>query len=209
MDPAEENDADDEGEIWYNPIPEDEEPEMSQRPCVRLLVPQRRPSRAGDSGHGGGVGPEPLGENLSGGSGDGSQGNAGHCTEALHLHRQLLACKPQEEGGPSTSRGNTGKETHIYMYTHITALILTFLPFLSLSIQSRLILISSGLGAIYRLSLRLSASHLEQIFAVVHTLMTNYSSSRQCAQSEAPQTRGNFWLTSGTLRLCSSVLPIF
>ncbi|XP_044216727.1 rho GTPase-activating protein SYDE2 isoform X2 [Thunnus albacares] len=122
VDPAEENDADDEGEIWYNPIPEDDEPEMSHRPSVRLLVPpraepQRRPSRGGDAGHGGrtlegssGAGPEALGESLGGGggTGDGSQGNAVHSTEALHLHRQMLACKPQEEGGPSTSRAKDG-----------------------------------------------------------------------------------------------------
>lgn len=112
VDPAEENDADDEGEIWYNPIPEDDEPEVSRRPSVRLLVPpraepQRRPSRAGDVGHGGrslegggDAGPEAPGES----SGDGSQGNAAHSTESPHLHRQMLACKPQEEGGPSTSR---------------------------------------------------------------------------------------------------------
>ncbi|XP_054459286.1 rho GTPase-activating protein SYDE2 [Anoplopoma fimbria] len=117
VDPAEENDADDEGEIWYNPIPEDDDVETSNRPSFRLLVPpgaesQRRPSRGGDTGHGGRnlgsgsstVGPEALGENLAGGSGDGSQGNAVHSTEAVHLHRQMLACKPQEEGGPSTSK---------------------------------------------------------------------------------------------------------
>lgn len=120
IDPAEENDADDEGEIWYNPIPEDDEVETSQRSAVRLLVPpraepQRRPSRAGDVGQGGrnlgggsGAGPEALGESLGGASGDGVQGNAVHSIEALHLHRQMLACKPQEEGGPSTSR-TTGK----------------------------------------------------------------------------------------------------
>ncbi|XP_049910234.1 rho GTPase-activating protein SYDE2 isoform X1 [Epinephelus moara] len=125
VDPAEENDADDEGEIWYNPIPEDDEPEMSHRPSIRLLVPtraelQRRPSRGGDVGHGSrnpgggasGVGPEAHGESLGGcgSSGDGSQGNAVHSTEALHLHRQMLACKPQEEGGPSTSRATDGPD---------------------------------------------------------------------------------------------------
>uniref|UniRef100_UPI0037E7044D rho GTPase-activating protein SYDE2 n=1 Tax=Semicossyphus pulcher TaxID=241346 RepID=UPI0037E7044D len=120
VDPAEENDADDEGEIWYNPIPEDDEPETSHRPSVQLLVPpraepQRRPSRGADAAHvgrnlggGGGVtGLDLLGESLGGGgggSGDGSQGNAVHSTEAPHLHRQMLACKPQEEGGPSSSR---------------------------------------------------------------------------------------------------------
>lgn len=122
VDPAEENDADDEGEIWYNPIPEDEEPELSQRPSARLLVPprsepQRRPSRGGDVGHGGrsvgsssGAGPEALGESLGGGSGDGTQGNALHSSEAPHLHRQMLACKPQEEGGASTSRATDGPD---------------------------------------------------------------------------------------------------
>ncbi|XP_023250280.1 rho GTPase-activating protein SYDE2 isoform X2 [Seriola lalandi dorsalis] len=123
VDPAEENDADDEGDIWYNPIPEDDEPETSHRPSIRLLVPprtelERRPSRGGgDVGHGrraldgsGGTGPEPLGEGLGGGLGDGSQGNAAHSTEALHLHRQMLACKPQEEGGPSTSRTTDGPD---------------------------------------------------------------------------------------------------
>ncbi|XP_034002320.1 rho GTPase-activating protein SYDE2 isoform X2 [Trematomus bernacchii] len=122
IDPAEENDADDEGEIWYNPIPEDDEVETSQRPSVRLLVPpraepQRRPSRAGDVGQGGrnlgggsGAAPEALGESLGGASGDGVQGNAVHSTEALHLHRQMLACKPQEEGGPSSSRTTDGPD---------------------------------------------------------------------------------------------------
>lgn len=120
VDPAEENDADDEGEIWYNPIPEDEEPEISHPNSIRLLVPprsepQRRPSRGGDVAHGGrnlgscsGVGLEAPGESPCGSSGDASQGNAVHSTEAINLHRRMLACKPQEEGGPSTSRA-TGK----------------------------------------------------------------------------------------------------
>lgn len=139
VDPAEENDADDEGEIWYNPIPEDEEPEMSHRPSVRLMVPpraelQRRPSRGGDAGHGGrnlgggsGAGPEALGESLGGGSGDGIQGNAVHSTEALHLHRQMLACKPQEEGGASTSRA-TGEAKKKNTHTHLHSFLLCF-PF--------------------------------------------------------------------------------
>lgn len=140
VDPAEENDADDEGEIWYNPIPEDDEPDMSHRPSVRLLVPhraepQRRPSRGGDVGHGGksldcngGAGPETLTESLGGGSGDGCQGNAVHSTEALHLHRQMLACKPVDEGGLSTSRA-TGKAkkkkrkyTHTFSHSYFSSL---------------------------------------------------------------------------------------
>ncbi|XP_074524399.1 rho GTPase-activating protein SYDE2 isoform X2 [Halichoeres trimaculatus] len=121
VDPTEENDADDEGEIWYNPIPEDDELVVSLRPTIQLLVPsraepQRRPSRGADVVHrtlgvsGGGTGLDVLGESLcvggggGGGGGDGSQGNAAHSTEAPHLHRQMLACKPQEEGAASSSR---------------------------------------------------------------------------------------------------------
>ncbi|XP_062251344.1 rho GTPase-activating protein SYDE2 isoform X1 [Platichthys flesus] len=115
VDPAEENDADDEGEIWYNPIPEDDDADSANRPSVRLLVPprtelERRPSRAGDVSHGGSGVPEVLVEGVGGGSGDGSQGSAVHSTEAPHLHRQMLACKPQEEGGPSSSRVTDGTE---------------------------------------------------------------------------------------------------
>ncbi|XP_041863135.1 rho GTPase-activating protein SYDE2 isoform X2 [Melanotaenia boesemani] len=122
VDPAEENDADDEGEIWYNPIPEDDEPEIAHRPSVRILipprtVPQRRPSRGGDAGQGGralegslGAGPEALIENLGSSLGDVSQGNAAHSSEVLHAHRQMLACKPQEEGVLSTSRPTDGLE---------------------------------------------------------------------------------------------------
>lgn len=104
VDPAEENDADDEGEIWYNPIPEDEEPEISNRPFARLLVqaPQRRPRRGGDAGHLLEVPGEKLG---GGGSADGSQGNGSHSSEALQLHRHTLVCKPQEEGGASRAAG--------------------------------------------------------------------------------------------------------
>ncbi|RVE73576.1 hypothetical protein OJAV_G00032730 [Oryzias javanicus] len=114
VDPAEENDADDEGEIWYNPIPEDDEPDVSHRPSVRVLLsqdPHRKLSRTGDAVQGGrslegpsGSGPESRVEGLSSGSGDASQGNAAHSTQAPHLHRQMLVCKPQEEGGASASR---------------------------------------------------------------------------------------------------------
>ncbi|XP_063356629.1 rho GTPase-activating protein SYDE2 [Pelmatolapia mariae] len=116
MDPAEENDADDEGEIWYNPIPEEDEQNNSDQRSRGLTAPpraepQRRSSKGTDLVHGGKSldgsscgGPEALVESLGGGSGDASQGNAVHSTEVLHAHRQMLACKPQEEGGPSSSR---------------------------------------------------------------------------------------------------------
>ncbi|XP_015826513.3 rho GTPase-activating protein SYDE2 [Nothobranchius furzeri] len=110
VDPAEENDADDEGDIWYNPIPEDDEPGTSHHPTVRLIVTpqpetQRRPSRGADTAQmEGSSGPEVFPESLSGGSGDVSLGNVAHSAEPPHLHRQMLACKPQEEGEPSQSK---------------------------------------------------------------------------------------------------------
>uniref|UniRef100_A0A8C7WTS7 Synapse defective Rho GTPase homolog 2 n=1 Tax=Oryzias sinensis TaxID=183150 RepID=A0A8C7WTS7_9TELE len=114
VDPTEENDADDEGEIWYNPIPEDDVPDISHRPSVRVLHPQdphRKLSRGRDAVQVGrtlegpsGSGQEVRVEGLGSSSGDVSQGNAAHSTQAPHPHRQMLVCKPQEEGGASASR---------------------------------------------------------------------------------------------------------
>lgn len=136
MDPAEENDADDEGEIWYNPIPEEDEQNNSDQRSRGLTAPpraepQRGSSKGTDLVHGGKSldgsgcgGPEALVESLSGGSGDASQGNAVHSTEVLHAHRQMLACKPQEEGGPSSSRPTGKAEKKTPTPSHI----LTSLP---------------------------------------------------------------------------------
>ncbi|XP_019904857.2 rho GTPase-activating protein SYDE2 isoform X2 [Esox lucius] len=122
MDPAEENDADDEGEIWYNPIPEDDEPDLphghghAASPQVRLMVPARPPEpQAPQSGRRPGGGGEAVarramrrsdpdlegvGESLGEGGGEESQqGNALNSLEPpVQLHRQMPpACKPQEE----------------------------------------------------------------------------------------------------------------
>ncbi|XP_051929254.1 rho GTPase-activating protein SYDE2 [Hippocampus zosterae] len=105
VDPAEENDADDEGEIWYNPIPEDDELEASRHSVCLLDSPRTEPQRRPSRGHNGRTletsGPESLGDSSSG---DGSQGNGVHSTEAQHPHRQILVSKPPEEGWPSTSK---------------------------------------------------------------------------------------------------------
>ncbi|XP_035377164.1 rho GTPase-activating protein SYDE2 isoform X2 [Electrophorus electricus] len=77
VDPTEENDADDEGEIWYNPIPEDEEAELSQG------GPAPRPAEA--CGEGGGAEC----------SGDAVSGITVHSGEQGHLSRQT--CRTQEE----------------------------------------------------------------------------------------------------------------
>ncbi|KAK3519250.1 hypothetical protein QTP70_023098 [Hemibagrus guttatus] len=79
-DPAEENDADDEGEIWYNPIPEDEEVELHHSEHG-----PRVPSRA--SG-------EEVGRTSST-SRDSGNLNASHSSEQKHVYRQM--CRFQEE----------------------------------------------------------------------------------------------------------------
>ncbi|XP_077463300.1 rho GTPase-activating protein SYDE2 isoform X1 [Stigmatopora argus] len=100
VDPAEENDADDEGEIWYNPIPEDDDLGMSNRPSVQLLPPShaepRRERKAGQIARTLETsGPKSLGESSS----VDVQGN-----DALHLQSAALISKHQEEGGPFTSK---------------------------------------------------------------------------------------------------------
>ncbi|XP_041126500.1 rho GTPase-activating protein SYDE2-like isoform X2 [Polyodon spathula] len=134
VDPAEENDADDEGDIWYNPIPEDEEPELAQGLCpaargknpqaVHSPVPvssQRKLSN-GDL-------VKWLESTTAGSSPNSSQiledcqavptsemnlANSVHSTERLQLHRQLFACKPgrgaaiEENPAPKPSTAVTG-----------------------------------------------------------------------------------------------------
>ncbi|KAL2089544.1 hypothetical protein ACEWY4_014232 [Coilia grayii] len=142
VDPAEENDADDEGEIWYNPIPEDDEPEppkplplsaasrsththtsVSSRlqgpPEASRTPPSlRRPS--GESVGEGSAGPLlPLQSLLSMETASQAHApalhlNAAHSSEPPQLHRQMFACKPQEESlaprpaAPDTELPNTG-----------------------------------------------------------------------------------------------------
>lgn len=79
-DPAEENDADDEGEIWYNPIPEDEEVELHHGERGARV-------RRGTSGGEGGK--------SSATSKDLGNMNASHSSEQKHVYRQM--CKSQEE----------------------------------------------------------------------------------------------------------------
>ncbi|XP_027027036.2 rho GTPase-activating protein SYDE2 [Tachysurus fulvidraco] len=79
-DPAEENDADDEGEIWYNPIPEDEEVELHRR-----INGARMPRRTS----GGEVG------RASAISKDSGNLNASHSSEQKHVYRQM--CRSQDE----------------------------------------------------------------------------------------------------------------
>uniref|UniRef100_A0AAV2KSX2 Rho-GAP domain-containing protein n=1 Tax=Knipowitschia caucasica TaxID=637954 RepID=A0AAV2KSX2_KNICA len=104
VDPLEENDADDEGDIWYNPIPEDEEPEQthSGRPSIRLHPPRQR-ARVGADARTPDSAEAPT-ENPS------MAEVAVHSSESVHVHRQILACKNQDDGGPSLSKTTIGPE---------------------------------------------------------------------------------------------------
>ncbi|XP_058699201.1 rho GTPase-activating protein SYDE2 [Poecile atricapillus] len=121
LDCGEDGDADDEGEIWYNPIPEDDEPDL---PSVHLssvnsLAAVGSPSvwykahPGGDSG----VVTSPLeGPTRSVEStaqlGEGSQADAVQPGEHTQQHRQKFACKapsvPTAEDNPAFKCPSTG-----------------------------------------------------------------------------------------------------
>ncbi|XP_017660793.1 PREDICTED: rho GTPase-activating protein SYDE2 [Lepidothrix coronata] len=126
LDLGEDNDADDEGEIWYNPIPEDDEPNS---PGVHLSAANSlvavgspsvwyKPHPGGDSGmatspH---EGPtrsmESMGNNWTVQPGEGSQADAAHPGDHVQQHRQKFACKapsmPAAEDNPAFKCPSTG-----------------------------------------------------------------------------------------------------
>ncbi|NXL46211.1 SYDE2 protein, partial [Podilymbus podiceps] len=116
LDFGEDNDADDEGEIWYNPIPEDDEPDLPRvRPsAVNSLVAvgspavRYKPLPGGDSGVA--VGPQegPARSTESAGNSqpsEASQADAVHPGEHVQQYRQRFACKapgmPAVEDNPA------------------------------------------------------------------------------------------------------------
>ncbi|KAJ8277809.1 hypothetical protein GJAV_G00080330 [Gymnothorax javanicus] len=121
IDPAEENDADDEGEIWYNPIPEDDEPELAPH-CiaVRLLVPPapeieppRRKTSSGDCGRARGASPaglEGVGECQGSPGNETSHANTTHSMDPVQLQRQMFACKPVDENSAPKATASDGSE---------------------------------------------------------------------------------------------------
>ncbi|XP_009948737.1 PREDICTED: rho GTPase-activating protein SYDE2, partial [Leptosomus discolor] len=119
LDFGEDNDADDEGEIWYNPIPEDDEPALP-RICpsavdspVAVSSPAVRynPLPGGDSGMATGPqeGPpcstESAGNSRTAQPNEVSQADAVHPGEPVPQHRQRFACKapsvPAVEDNPA------------------------------------------------------------------------------------------------------------
>ncbi|NXU85436.1 SYDE2 protein, partial [Xiphorhynchus elegans] len=127
VDLGEDNDADDEGEIWYNPIPEDDEPDLlgvhpsNVNSLVAVGSPSVRykPHPGGDSGtatspH---EGPtrsmENTGNSWTAQPSEGSQADAAHPGDLLQQHRQKFACKapsvPAAEDNPAFKCPSTGK----------------------------------------------------------------------------------------------------
>ncbi|XP_051956467.1 rho GTPase-activating protein SYDE2-like isoform X2 [Xyrauchen texanus] len=115
-DPAEENDADDEGEIWYNPIPEDEEGDVPHRiPAIREAQTKVTRGVAAGRMNGGAADRRRATEEYVGGEEgcrEGSQMGVLHSNETFQLHRQMFACKTQEESltvrATDTSEQSTG-----------------------------------------------------------------------------------------------------
>ncbi|KAF1574825.1 UNVERIFIED_CONTAM: Rho GTPase-activating protein SYDE2, partial [Eudyptes robustus] len=107
LDFGEDNDADDEGEIWYNPIPEDDEPDLLRvRPfavnspvAVGSPVVRYNPTPGGDLGMATGPheGPprsmESVGDSWVAQPSEASQADAVHPGEHMQQHRQRFACK--------------------------------------------------------------------------------------------------------------------
>ncbi|XP_048168289.1 rho GTPase-activating protein SYDE2 [Corvus hawaiiensis] len=126
LDCGEDGDADDEGEIWYNPIPEDDEPDLP-RVCpsaVNSLVAVGSPSvwykahPGGDSGTATSPHESPTCSMESTGSswtaqpGEGSQADAAQPREHTQQQRQKFACKapgmPAAEDNPAFKCPSTG-----------------------------------------------------------------------------------------------------
>ncbi|XP_027550063.1 rho GTPase-activating protein SYDE2 isoform X2 [Neopelma chrysocephalum] len=126
LDLGEDNDADDEGEIWYNPIPEDDEPDLpgvhpsAANSLVAVGSPSVRykPHPGGDSGmatspHDGPTrSMESIGNNWTVQPGEGSQADAAHPGDHVQQHRQKFACKapsmPAAEDNPAFKCPSTG-----------------------------------------------------------------------------------------------------
>ncbi|XP_069497799.1 rho GTPase-activating protein SYDE2 [Ambystoma mexicanum] len=134
MDLSEDNDADDEGEIWYNPIPEDDEPDLLRGHCFSginsakadfqfINLQKRLPGSdlIKVAGHAAGS-PRPsecVGEPQTAPANEINQADSLHSSQhCLQLHAQGAACRRparvHAEGHPSSkpSEAGTGIKAH-------------------------------------------------------------------------------------------------
>uniref|UniRef100_A0A8C4W6F7 Synapse defective Rho GTPase homolog 2 n=1 Tax=Gopherus evgoodei TaxID=1825980 RepID=A0A8C4W6F7_9SAUR len=109
LDFSEDNDADDEGEIWYNPIPEDDEPDFPRVDCftgknsVNLdshttsfkMLPGSDPIKV--MGHNKGLPyfSESAGDDQMTQACEINQADSIHSTACVQLHKQSFVCKTQ------------------------------------------------------------------------------------------------------------------
>ncbi|XP_037260483.1 rho GTPase-activating protein SYDE2 isoform X1 [Falco rusticolus] len=126
LDFGEDDDADDEGEIWYNPIPEDDEPDLP-RICLSIVnspgavgsaAVWYHPTPGGDSGMAmsPSEGPprctESVGSSRMAQPSEESQADAAHPGEHVQQHWQRFACKapsvPAVEDNPAFKCPSTG-----------------------------------------------------------------------------------------------------
>ncbi|NWR90435.1 SYDE2 protein, partial [Furnarius figulus] len=126
LDLGEDNDADDEGEIWYNPIPEDDEPDLLgvHPSAVNSLVAvgspsvRYKPHPRGDAGtatsscEGPTRSMESPGNSWTVQPSEGSQADAAHPGDHVQQHQQKFACKapsvPAAEDNPAFKCPSTG-----------------------------------------------------------------------------------------------------
>lgn len=127
LDLGEDNDADDEGEIWYNPIPEDDEPDLLRvhpsavnSPVAVGSLAIRYKSLSGDDS-GMSVSPrdappcsmESTGNSHTSQPSEMSQADAAHPGEQMPQHWQRFACKapsvPAAEDNPTFKCPSAGK----------------------------------------------------------------------------------------------------
>ncbi|NWR63287.1 SYDE2 protein, partial [Bucorvus abyssinicus] len=104
---GEDNDADDEGEIWYNPIPEDDEPDLLRVPLSAVNSPvavgsplvRYKPLSGGGSGMAMGsykglpCSMESVANSWTAQPSEASQADAAHPREHVQQHWQKFACK--------------------------------------------------------------------------------------------------------------------
>ncbi|NWH64400.1 SYDE2 protein, partial [Geococcyx californianus] len=117
LDFGEDNDADDEGEIWYNPIPEDDEPDLPRVHLCAVNNPVRyKPPPGGDSVMvtGPQEGPprsmDSAGDSWTVQPSEAGQADAVHPGEHVRQQRQRFACKavPAAEDNPALKCPSTG-----------------------------------------------------------------------------------------------------
>ncbi|XP_029474672.1 rho GTPase-activating protein SYDE2 [Rhinatrema bivittatum] len=109
---GEENDADDEGEIWYNPIPEDDEPVHPMSSDSQAITLQKKLSDSDLTKVLGPTGGLPCSSECVGGVQTAPSSEI-NCADSLHstessvqLHKQRFACK--------TQTGKTVEEKSLY-----------------------------------------------------------------------------------------------